>query len=180
MSLPALLLITLCAALILGPIWFSVKARPIGSLPYKWGLYVGIETGGVGIILLAFALSAFGKGVTSGGIVLTLFAFLAVTTSVGIILRKHWGVLAFVATYTLLILVPAFNANTDYRPGSNTQGQSIPTLVFLIITILYFKKRWKLMGGSTHEVSGYTDIKPKKGVIYTESELEAMRNSRPD
>jgi hypothetical protein len=36
---PELATIAVLLALIVVPIWFSVRARPLGSLPYRWGFY---------------------------------------------------------------------------------------------------------------------------------------------
>ena len=43
------------------PIWIAIKARPLGSFPYRWGVYTGIEMAVTAVALLALGLSGLGR-----------------------------------------------------------------------------------------------------------------------
>jgi hypothetical protein len=125
------------------PIWISVKAKPIGGKPYRWGTYVGIITGFVGasfVLALWSASDIYGREV---GVALCASAILC---SVGILRRRKYGVIMFGTTYVLLIIAaPFMTAMRHQSVSSQQQGQVFPVLVFLGLTIGYFVKRWRLM-----------------------------------
>jgi hypothetical protein len=126
------------------PIWISVKAKPIGEKPYRWGTYVGIITGFVGasfVLTLWSASDIYGR---ESGVALCASAILC---SVGILRRRKYGVIMFVTTYLLLMMsVPFMTAMRHESVSPQQQGQDLPVLVFLGLTIGYFVKRWRLMG----------------------------------
>jgi hypothetical protein len=43
------------------PIWIAIKARPLGSFHYRWGVYTGIQMAITAVVLLALGLSALGR-----------------------------------------------------------------------------------------------------------------------
>ena len=51
----------LLAAIVL-TILSAEKAQPLGALPYRWGLYVGIQTALLGAFSAVGTVSAFTKG----------------------------------------------------------------------------------------------------------------------
>ncbi len=73
-------------------------------------------------------------------------SFCAILCCIGLLRRRRFGVILFVITYLmLLIAVPFLDALHNRATTSQQQGQAFPTLVFLVVTTAYFKKRWRLM-----------------------------------
>ena len=108
------------------PIWFAARAKPIGPKPYRWGTYVAFITG---IVALAMSLTAFngnGRNNVSGTTFLAAMMILATATTVGLLRRQKFGVIAFIGTYLLLeVATPLLNAIRKQPPTPAT-GQEIP------------------------------------------------------
>ena len=182
----AILALAACLGVIFVPIWIALKAKPIGSLPYRWGLHLGIwnAIGSFGSLCLAF--SAFGKRAVSEGVGFVILAVLLAVAAVGLCRRKRWGVVVFIVTCAWFLVVPPI-----LTEQASQVAEAVPALALLIVNIVYFKKRWKLMGMSPSSLASYpdhltasslpcnTDRKPRKGIIYTDSELEAMSERPP-
>jgi len=76
----------------------------------------------------------------------TLVGLCAVLCCIGLLRRRRFGVVFFVVFYLMLLITVPFLDALRNRPSSlQQQGQAFPTLVFLIVTTVYFKKRWRLM-----------------------------------
>ncbi len=152
------------------PIWISVNAKPLGDRPYRWGTYVGIITALVGIILLLTSnrlIPAFLDGNVIGPSLIVCLLVCAALCSIGILRRRKFGVVMFVITYLALIMVgPFLDAMRNQPATPRQQGQSFPVLVFLVITTIYFKKRWRLMTSTTPPVA------PLPSAITLESDQE--------
>lgn len=127
-------------------IWISVRAKPLGGKPYKWATYVGITSGVLALSLLCFAIAASNP---TGAVMLAGLMAIFALACAGILLRKKFGVVFFVLGYSMLILSP--------RNGTAKSGQSssmLGILIFLVCTIVYFKRRWTLLGGARSDVPG--------------------------
>ena len=124
-------------------LWFSIKAKPLGNKPYRWGTYIGITTG---LATLSFGLIAFPKvlnGNISGLLLVLLFTSLGGLCCWGILRRRRIGVILFVICYGLLILSPPYFASVDNLPERT--GIALPLLLYTLVTFIYFKRRWNLM-----------------------------------
>ena len=141
-------------------IWNSEKAKPIGGLQYRWGTYVGIMSG---IGAAAFFLSAVALGILSSGslgsragvglITVTfvlVFCIPYVVASVGILHRKRFGVVTFLATWTITVLamfapflsMGARSADVRLRMGISA---IVALLVLVAPNYIYFVRRWRFM-----------------------------------
>lgn len=123
-----------------GPIWFAVKARPIGSLPYRWGTYVGIWGVLLSIVLLGASIKATeGHGSPGVGLLITAAEFAG---AVGVLRRKRWGVVLLLTNQTAIILISASVNDLDVRPSFS---RSVASLVGIALNIWYFGRRWTLL-----------------------------------
>jgi len=172
-------------------IWISVKAKPLAGQPYRWGTYVGIITGLAGasflLITLPPEIDVYAKG---AGAVMGLCS---IVCAVGILRRRKYGAVMFVITYVLIIMVVPFLDAVRNRPVNPQQrGQALPTLIFLIMTTVYFKRRWNLMGSpklstqpvvaamtaASHQESARSEEAQQADVDWTSSTIEIK--STPD
>jgi hypothetical protein len=112
------------------PIWLAIKTRPLGRYPYRWGLYIGIETGLVGITMALFTLSALPR-VSFYAFYAPVLALCAAVAAAGLIRRRRFGVVLFFITYVLLLV--------------SDPTRALPWLLFIVPNIFYFRKRWGLM-----------------------------------
>jgi hypothetical protein len=125
-------------------IWISVKAKPIGDKPYRWGTYTAITTGLVGFSFLWFTFSSGDAYRKAGGAVLGISAVLS---CIGLLRRRRFGVVMFYIAYTFFIVGgPVFETVRNQAASSQEVGQVGLTLVFLVLTASYLNKRWALMG----------------------------------
>jgi hypothetical protein len=53
--------------ILVAPIWFAVKARPLGPLRYRWGAFMGLQCIAIAVISLVYTAQAFGQQVVFGG-----------------------------------------------------------------------------------------------------------------
>jgi hypothetical protein len=125
-------------------IWISVKAKPLGDKPYRWGTYTAITTGLVGFSFLLITFSSVDPYGKAGGAVLGISAILS---CIGLLRRHKFGVVMFYITYISLIVGgPVFEAVRNQAASAQKEGQVGLALVFLVLTAIYLKKRWALMG----------------------------------
>jgi hypothetical protein len=142
-------------------IWVSEKAKPIGGRQYRWGTYVGIMSG---IGAAAFFLSIVALGILSSGRIGSLasvglgfgivfglvFCMPYAVASVGILRRKRFGVVTFLAMWSITVLgmfVPFLSMgarSTDVRVKMGISAV-IALLVLVAPNYIYFAKRWKIM-----------------------------------
>jgi hypothetical protein len=147
-------------------IWVSVTAKPLGNMPYRWGAYIGMVAAWMSLVSIVSDVLALGGGHLAGGSALCTVAVLAAVSSVGILRRRRFGVVAFGLVYTALILISPFTEPVRGRPflleirnqpaslaEMAREIQSFPRLVsivlavvYLVFTFVYFKNRWALMG----------------------------------
>ena len=127
------------------PIWIAMKARPLGSFPYRWGVYTGIQMAITAVVLLALGFSALGRRVVVASSILMLIGIICALGAVGTLRRKRWGALLSLVMLALLIVVPFFSA-FNYTPQTQQPWQAIPILIVLIVNVFYFKKRWRALG----------------------------------
>lgn len=125
-------------------IWISVKAKPIGDKPYRWGTYAAVSTGLVGFSLLLLAFSSGDSYAKASGAVLGVSA---IWSCIGLLCRRKFGVVMFYITYISLIVGgPVFEAVQNQAANLQKEGQVGATLVFVVLTAFYLKKRWASMG----------------------------------
>jgi hypothetical protein len=120
------------------PIWYSIKAKPLGPKRYRWGTYVGILTA---LCTLPIALLGWKVLVNGRPFYIILFLVLVICgllTSFGILRRRRFGVLLFPLFYLLVIV-----AGSNQSPGS--AGNALGIIVFVVVSSIYFGKRWKFM-----------------------------------
>ena len=88
-----------------------------------------------------------------GGFVFALLmVVLGIATTVGLLRRKRFGVIAFLGTYVLLLISsPLLDAIRNHPPSKPT-GQEPLLLIFTIVTAIYLFKRWPLMLARTGTV----------------------------
>lgn len=147
-------------------IWISLKAKPLGNMPYRWGVYVGMISAWMSLVLLVSSVLGLMGGHLVGASALLVDGVLAALSSFGILRRGRFGVVALGFAYLLLILVaphlapmpdrPFLLVVTDQSPSITDlakQAISFPwvvsigcTCAYLVATFIYFKDRWSLMG----------------------------------
>lgn len=127
-------------------LWFSIRAKPLGGKPYRWGNYVGITTGLVAVAGLVAVVPKLAR-LDLGLVVYLAFVISAGICSWGILNRRRIGVVMLVVSYSLLIMLPAFLATFYHQPVTSADSASGPALLaYTIVTFIYFKRRWHLMG----------------------------------
>ncbi len=126
-------------------IWISLKAKPLGDKPYRWATYTALISGLAGLsFLLIAATSGDVYGRTCGAIVGTSGALCCI----GLFRRRKLGVVMFYVTviYRCLWWVdPFLDTVRDQPVDPQTRGQGLPVVIFVVLTGIYFKKRWSLM-----------------------------------
>ncbi len=137
---PELIIIAVILAAVIIPIWIARKAKPIGTLPYRWGTYLGVSTAVWAIWMLLFA--AFIKNNSEARFVFLGFTALSLATSFGLLKRYRWGVIVF---FVLVLPVVFFTR----LPGpTNLFGPLINwglEAVALLCSAVYFRKRWDVL-----------------------------------
>jgi hypothetical protein len=127
------------------PIWIAMKARPLGSLPYRWGVYTGIQMAITAVVLFVLGFSTLGRRAAVAGSILVLIGIVAALGAMGTLRRKRWGALLSIVMLVVLLVVPFFSA-VSYAPQTQQPWQAIPILIVLIVNVFYFKKRWRALG----------------------------------
>jgi hypothetical protein len=89
-------------------IWISQRAKPLGNMPYRWGVYLGMVAAWTSLMLIVSSVQALGGGHALGGSVLCIVAVLAAASSVGILRRRKFGVVTFALMYVVLIFTVPF------------------------------------------------------------------------
>ena len=124
-------------------IWISLKAKPLGDKPYRWATYTALISGLAGFsFLLIASTSGDVYGRTCGAIVGTSGALCCI----GLFRRRKLGVVMFYVTYISLFMVgPFLDTVRDQPVDPQTRGQGLPVVIFVVLTGIYFKKRWSLL-----------------------------------
>ena len=150
-------------------IWISQRAKPLGHMPYRWGVYLGMVAAWTALIFIVSSVQALGGGQTLGGSVLCIVAVLAAVSSMGILRRRKFGVVTFALMYVVLILIfpfaepipgQAFLLAIRDQPASLAElagevksfpllGSLLFAVVYFAITLIYFKDRWGLLERKT-------------------------------
>jgi hypothetical protein len=157
-----MLLIVLNLAFSCLAIWISLKAQSLGSVPYRWGVYVGMSAVWTSLLLLASSVNAFSAG-------LCIIALLAAASGVGILQRKRWGVALYGLMYAALIAMSPWLASVPGEPFLMTvrdspsplsvlvkRAESFTSVIallffcgYLVGTFVYFRNRWSLLRRSS-------------------------------
>jgi hypothetical protein len=119
------------------PIWFSLKAKPLDLLPYRWATFLAFWLA-IGTVLILFRIMVARQATTS--ITYLALAILSALASAGLFRRAKLGVVFLISHHALVFLAPLI-------PGASYVYISlIFALILMIVNITYFKKRWKYMG----------------------------------
>ena len=145
-------------------IWISQKAKPLGTHPYRWGLYIGLTTAWMSLWLAISAIRGSGPHTLLRWI-LFLTAGCAAISSLGILCRKRFGMVPLAISYAMLILISPFVEPAPDQPYVlliRQQPASIPELIqqaltfpatlsvlsaigAAVFTFVYFRERWSLL-----------------------------------
>lgn len=145
---PEIVIALLFLMLTIVPIWVAARARPLGTLSYKWATWVAIETAIVTFAVFAIGIPLIGRrGFDGGASLYLLFGVFGLIGAAGLFQRKRVGaVFTIISGLYLIILGPLLYA-IDGRVQPANQGANTPALlVMVIINIFYFRKRWGAMG----------------------------------
>ena len=130
----------LCA--VIGTIYVSLKAKPLGGLRYRWATFIGVSG-------LVFSVPGFYQDYwLYPDIHLLNLAFYccSVASNVEILRRRRLGVVMLPVGLLLAILrYPYIRTVTWYRPY-NFAGFVLLVATIGTVNIAYFKKRWHLLG----------------------------------
>ena len=102
-------------------IWPALRAKPLGSQPYRWGTYVAITVVWPTFWLIVSSVDEVTAGRPRGALVLSLVAGVYATASVGLLQRRKFGVVALcMACMANLMLDSFFRFGTEpaVSPGS--------------------------------------------------------------
>jgi uncharacterized membrane protein (DUF485 family) len=141
-------LIAIVASFLGATIWFSVKAKPLVDKPYRWATYIALTTG---LASISLSISLLQNHTNNSPVVIVLLAITTVSVMlccVGLLLRRRFGVVTFYIFYILSMLLPAFIDAYYNRPQAPNQARNLQSgllLIYIIITAIYFKRRWKLL-----------------------------------
>jgi hypothetical protein len=129
-----------------GPIWFSLKARPLGPLPYRWGTFVGIWS-----LLISFGLlgTILNNRKNSELPIFAVIPVLGMAGAIGILRRKRWGVVSFLVSQAVLILLGVLFQDSDeaVKPALRALGP----VSGIGINLWYFGRRWRLLSRPIYE-----------------------------
>lgn len=126
------------------PTWVASRTKPLGDKPYRWGMFIGIIMCilGTWLILTPYLVRNLSVFALTFSLIFGLPMILGGT---GLIRRKKWGVVLFFVAWLMFMCM---NPVLDSIKGTQTVN-SLPTgstLVVMMISALYFKNRWRLMG----------------------------------
>jgi hypothetical protein len=121
-------------------IWFSVDARPLGPLRYRWGTFLGLQCVILPLILLLpRMIEAMRDGGTEEAIFWGIITTLPPVAAVGLLLRKRWGAVMFILMQSAFLVLPAVLASPEDLPPLS---RAITGFVWLAINTWYFARRW--------------------------------------
>jgi len=139
-------LVVLFLILMIGiPIWIALKAKPLGVFPYRWATYWAIESAVIAITTAMSDMSTIAKrGFDAGAFLFLLMTVLCLLAAVGLLYRMRAGAVLLIASEIMIFLLPAL-IGALYNSPVNTQPNTAPVIVLIIVNIFYFKKRWRSM-----------------------------------
>ncbi|MEZ5355440.1 MAG: hypothetical protein R2762_22615 [Bryobacteraceae bacterium] len=114
------------------PVLVALRAKPLGPMPYRWGCFAGIME----------LLNWPGDEVPT--IVLILMAAVSGGAGVGLLMRRRWGVILFLASAAMFVISGAYSEKTQGLAGV---AVLLASLLIVGLSVIYFKKRWHLMSG---------------------------------
>jgi hypothetical protein len=146
LGLPELFVIALIGLMV-----FSMRAKPLGDLPYCWGTWLGISNGlfGLAFLLVSFFVPTAVSGSNLFAAILFVGPFALV--SFGLLRRRRFGVVAFFVVNLLFcvigVLLDWSHHASALEPYDPMQALLIliPSAIFLGANWSYFDKRWKFM-----------------------------------
>jgi hypothetical protein len=117
-------------------IWFSLRARPLGGMRYKWATFIALT-----MILIAewFREAAFASYRLGHPFAVMYFSGLgigSITSCVGIMDRRRYGVWHFIFVFTILLGMRFADKHYD-----------LLLIMMFVPSLIYFKRRYKLLAG---------------------------------
>jgi hypothetical protein len=114
------------------------KAKPLGQLPYRWGIWMVMKEAATAVVCLLLTVIELSHTpiVFSALAYYLLLGLLSGFAAVGLFSRQRYGVVLAVGGYALLALC---SLTDNMRPVFGFGSLAI-------INFLYFRKRWPLMG----------------------------------
>ena len=136
-------------------ILISLRAKPIGNLPYRWGVYNGLGAALAAVRLLgAFFTVPAARADALTTALLSLIVVLMVAASVGTLLRRKLGIVALALAYTVLLAAVRFLDSAGVfasQPGEMPASAISYTILlvcyvlYAIPNVIYFRARWNLL-----------------------------------
>jgi hypothetical protein len=138
-------------------VFLAENAEHLGGLSYRWGAYVGILCGVGATALLVESL-------WQGGAVLMMMCIFATPYAIassGLLRRKRFGVVTFLAMWTFTVLAFTFGAFSGpflrvsrVMPTDRAERTILAAVLGLGILVapnyVYFLKRWKFLSAAAN------------------------------
>jgi hypothetical protein len=130
------------------PIWAALKARPLGTFPYRWATYWSAASFVIVVAIPWLAVPIFlYRGIDARGIIFLFLGCLSWYAGLGLFARVKAGAVCLIASEVLIFLLPAVIGALYNSPVSAArQISTVPILVLIVVNVVYFKKRWSSMG----------------------------------
>jgi hypothetical protein len=131
---------------LIAPILFALKAKPLGFLPYRWATYWAIESAIVAVLVPFLVIPIIkARGLDAGVILFLLLIILCALAAIGLFYRMRAGAFLLITSEVYILLLPALVGALYNSPAPKTAGGTAPILILIIVNIFYFKKRWASM-----------------------------------
>jgi len=129
------------------PLWFGLRAKPLGAQPYRWATWLSLQSILLSAATVPTALkSIIAQGPEFGPVYLWLITGLAIGGAVGVLRRKRAGVVCLVASEALTFLMAPLLSMSPLANAVNEGAPPVPVLGVLIANCIYFRRRWTLLG----------------------------------
>jgi hypothetical protein len=125
-------------------IWFSVRAKPLAGMRYRWATYIAWTMILIAELFREVAFVAFRSGDLFAAMGSVGLGIGSITSCVGILSRRRYGVWHFIFVFTSLLTIRIAHKDFDWL----LLGMFFPTLI-------YFKRRYKLLAEKKEE-SGWS------------------------
>ena len=120
------------------PIWLTIKAKPIGDRPYRWGTFIGVMTGMCTLPIMLLGWRVFASDKAGNITAFTITVGCGLLACSGILRRQKFGPVFFPFFYLLLMAL-------GNKPSPTQGASALATLIMVGLTCVYFSKRWRFM-----------------------------------